>query len=116
MNKKVKDEKASINLEEMVSVIESIGKFQLMVSEAENLKLCKEKINIQMNLFSAQFTLKKKELDEMQREINNKNEQIKEHQKAHEELREQIAKKYNLKKDWGYKPSTGEIHPDDILD
>lgn len=114
MNDKKKNKSA--NMEEIISVIESVQNYQLLVSDSDKLKLKKELINNQLNLFSAQFTLKKKELDDLQRDINNNNEQIKEQQKAHEELKEQIAKKYNLKKNWGYKPSTGEIHPDDILD
>ena len=111
----MKKEKENVSLtnEELFDVLNSGSSVQSSILE-HNIYL--ERLNkskVQLELLSAQYTLKKKEVDELENSVKLKKESTKNLELSHLELKEKIANKYNLQEKWGF-AFDGEINPKDV--
>lgn len=114
-------------VEEVIETIKSGPKFlsthQLLTIEGnlgqcENRKIMlkcmdmeRQKLERELELFSANYTLKKKELEEVKKQITDYKLNHEKKLVEHKEFIDILKKEFNLKKEagFGYDPTTGEI-------
>jgi len=73
-----------------------------------------EKAKKELTLHSANYTLKQKEIEELNQKIKTAVDKHTARLISHKEYMDSLKEKYKIsKKQWGYDPTTGEIEPND---
>lgn len=79
----------------------------LRVVEIETLKL--QKLNIELKLLSANYTLKNKEAEEQKATLESKQKELLAIRESNKTRLKSFATEKGLEEKWGYNPLTGEI-------
>lgn len=103
------EKKKTLTKVELRNLSESHDKHTMKQKDIEIARLRIEKAEGQLNLLSAQYTLKSKEIEELKRSQTKEQKEFSELKSEHKKLTDKIGEKYNLGKNWGFSPLTGEF-------
>ena len=85
---------------------------QLIDKEIEVAKLKSELAETQLNLLSANYTLKRKELEELKKSLKEQLDKKRDKNEVYKEFTKKIKEDLKLPERWGFDPETGEIKHD----
>lgn len=85
------------------------AEIKLHQASIEMAKLRVDKADRELNLLSANYTLKSKEKNELEKRVTELNKELTEKQNKYKEVVKDIAKFYDLPEKFGYDHITGEV-------
>jgi predicted transcriptional regulator len=104
------DEKVPmIKIDEVRKLEHCAFRGQIISKDLDIAKIKREKLEKESALFSAQYTLKLKEIKELTEHINKLQKELTEFSIVHQEIKDEIGANHGLPKNWGYDPETLEI-------
>ncbi len=109
MSKKAKDGKIFLDDKDL----QELEKAHAVISDKEKdiliAKLKQDKAKVELNLLSANYTLKSKEKDELDNSVKKEQKNLTELREKHLSLLSKIRKKWDLPDKFGFDPITGEV-------
>jgi hypothetical protein len=99
----------SLTADELGLMGRSYFEGQIRVQAIQIIELQEQKAKTQLELLSAQYTLKNKELSELRSTLSEKRKEHQAKEAETEKISKEIKERLKLPDNWGFHPDTGEI-------
>lgn len=103
------DDKLYLNDSELRDLDKAHYEERIDSLELKNLELLSDKLKKELTLLSANYTLKNKEIEEINVKILDAKNKLEKKKEEHGEFINKIRDKYCLNEKWGFDPITGEV-------